>query len=480
MRCLALAQQWKKEGCSVMFLISPDGLPYADHLSRNGIGFSCCNSVAGSAADTAETLHFLRDSGAECIVMDGYRFDSVYVRKIRESGAVTVLFDDYGHASHNYSDFVINQNIFASDKNYTSSERYTQLLLGSKFYLIREEFRLWPDRKKKIAKIAKNILLTLGASDPDNLTMKVLNAILPGIPDDCRVRVVIGAGNPHIGEIRDYAEKHLENLEVFFDAKNMPELMAWADIAVSAAGTTACELAYMGTPMALITTSDNQIPVSNSLYSRSAAVSLGDKSSITADNIQEIVSDLIHNRSLRQTLADNAITLIDGQGACRAIRKITETWIRLQPAVADDCKRLWLWVNDPVVRASAFNTDIISFEDHISWFTQKQADPSCVQYIASDMHGEAIGQIRFDTDDSGYVNIDVSVDPKHRGKGRGASIIRTGIRQHYHTHKPRGYYSLIKPENISSIRSFERAGFRQSTPHEDRKLNAIRLTYLAL
>ena len=59
------------------------------------------------------------------------------------------------------------------------------------------------------------------------------------IPDD-DVKVVIGGSNPHLREIENFIQSQNDStalIEVMVNATNMPELMAWADIAVAAAGS---------------------------------------------------------------------------------------------------------------------------------------------------------------------------------------------------------------------------------------------------
>ncbi|HBE44959.1 MAG TPA: hypothetical protein DDW17_05780 [Deltaproteobacteria bacterium] len=101
------------------------------------------------------------------------------------------------HLPHYHADILLNQNIYAPELNYSCDED-TILLLGSRYVLLRKEFLKYKDFKRTIPKKAKNILVTLGGADPDNVTLKVIKALnLMGDPD-IEVKVVVGPANPHI------------------------------------------------------------------------------------------------------------------------------------------------------------------------------------------------------------------------------------------------------------------------------------------
>ena len=70
------------------------------------------------------------------------------------------------------ADLVLNQNIYAREELYKYRDFKTELLLGSPFVLLRSEFRSWRNRIRKNPDKAGKILVTLGGSDPDNVTLK--------------------------------------------------------------------------------------------------------------------------------------------------------------------------------------------------------------------------------------------------------------------------------------------------------------------
>jgi len=127
----------------------------------------------------------------------------------------------------------------------------------------------------------------------------------------------------------------------------------------------------------------------------------------------------------------------------------------------EDCRLLWEWANDPQVRAAAFSSDPISWEDHVKWFASKLNDPNCIIFVALDNDGASVGQIRFDITDEREAEIDVNIDRKRRGLGYGTLLIDKGVEEIFRTTSVRIVHAFIKPDNVSSIRAFEKAKFKK-------------------
>ena len=133
--------------------------------------------------------------------------------------------------------------------------------------------------------------------------------------------------------------------------------------------------------------------------------------------------------------------------------------LTIRPATEADCRLLWEWVNEPAVRASAFHSALIPWEEHEAWFRRKLADRACFLYIAVDRRGEPVGQVRFDLQPDGRADIDLSIAKAHRQRGCGAQALRLACERAQEAARPSRWVARIKPENHASIRTFEKAGF---------------------
>ena len=112
-------------------------------------------------------------------------------KAIRKNDYRLIVIDDMAHLDHYHADILLNQNIHASSLRY-SCERDTVKLLGCEYVLLRMEFLKYKDWKRDIPYKAKNILVTMGGGDPDNVTLKVIRALNSLYDWDLEVIIVAG------------------------------------------------------------------------------------------------------------------------------------------------------------------------------------------------------------------------------------------------------------------------------------------------
>jgi spore coat polysaccharide biosynthesis predicted glycosyltransferase SpsG len=222
------------------------------------------------------------------------------------------------HLKHYYADIVLNQNLYAEQLHYIG-EPYTRWLLGTHYVLLRREFLARQNWKREIPEVARHVLVTLGGGDPENATLGVIQALqeidVPGL----EAIVVIGPNNPHAAVLETAIEPSRIPIRLVRDARNMPELMAWADAAISAGGSTVWELAFMCLPTALLVLSDNQRPIVQSLGDAGATLNLGWYSETTPDGISKALMPFLMRKKARTKMAQLSRQLVDGNGTKRVV-----------------------------------------------------------------------------------------------------------------------------------------------------------------
>src|SRR5262249_32858596 len=105
------------------------------------------------------------------LVLDGYHFDAAYQQAIRAAGYRLLVIDDMAHLPQYYADVLLNQNMHATALHYHCNPEAT-LLLGSCYALLRPEFPAWRGRQRSVPEVARKVLVTMGGSDPDNVTLQ--------------------------------------------------------------------------------------------------------------------------------------------------------------------------------------------------------------------------------------------------------------------------------------------------------------------
>ena len=239
-RCEAIIQALKQLSIDCTFIINGD------------------SSIADLILKTDFTLkNWLMDyesifnTNSDVVVVDSYHAPLELLKKITSESKLAAFLDDYNRLEYPPG-LVINSSITARQLDY-KKRNGTEYLLGTKYHPMRAEF--WECKDKAINHQVKEVLITLGGSDMQNLTPSILNLLLPrtGI----RKKVVVGKGFSNISEIEKAADPTCEIIW-FPDAAEMKKLMMEADIAISAAGQTLYELARIGLPTIAIGVADNQ------------------------------------------------------------------------------------------------------------------------------------------------------------------------------------------------------------------------------
>lgn len=323
MRCLALGQAWQDAGGRVAWAMAAIPSALVARLKSEGMEVFQLAVHPGSADDARETAKLARRQGAGWVIVDGYHFDAGYQRLIKDSGLRLLFVDDYGHAAHYCADIVLNQNIYAHEGlYYPSKEPHTRLLLGTCYALLREEFLRWRGWQREVPEIARKILVTLGGADPDNATSKVIKALELVEIEGLEARVVVGEANPHDRELRLLASPLRSRIQIKSKVADMSELMAWAEAAVTAGGSTCWESAFMGLPSILIILSDDQRPIAQKLGAMGVAMNLGWHKYLTSAQVGRSLENLLTCEETRASMGRRGRELVDGEGGARVVEAL--------------------------------------------------------------------------------------------------------------------------------------------------------------
>ncbi len=324
MRCIALAQTWQDQGGEVTFIGCCDSESLKQRISDEGFSLISIGYICPDPSDLKNTLSILKTGITgqnKWIVLDGYHFTPDYQKAIRDAGIHLLVIDDMNHLPYYHADILLNQNIHAPDLSYLCDED-TTLLLGARYVLLRREFLKYQNFKREIPDRAKNILVTLGGADPDNVTLKVIEALKFLNEPDIAVRVIIGPANFHQETLQKSIVSANFTAELLINPPSMPELMAWADMAVSAGGSTCWELTYMGVPFLATVLAENQRSIAVSLDKKRVAINCGNGNKITTEKLCKILSAILYNREKRSLMALQGTQLNDGNGSMRVFSSL--------------------------------------------------------------------------------------------------------------------------------------------------------------
>jgi UDP-2,4-diacetamido-2,4,6-trideoxy-beta-L-altropyranose hydrolase len=286
-------------------------------LQSEGFEILPVQRTVDAGSDASQLTLVASERSAEWAVVDGYQFNAAYQRELKTAGLKILLVDDNGRAAPYSADLVLNQNLHATEQMYERRESYTRLLLATRFCLLRREFNSWRDWNREISPIGRKVLITMGGSDPDRFTEVIIQSLRLAKIEGLEATVVVGGSNPHWASLQRMASEFSGSLHLLRDASDMAELMAHADAAVSAAGTTCWEICLLGLPALLISVAENQRALAQELNDRGCAIHLGKPQDLSEERIASQLERLLDSSEIRLSLSRRARQLVDGKGAER-------------------------------------------------------------------------------------------------------------------------------------------------------------------
>lgn len=438
-RSFALTEAWVERTGRAVAVVKDVPGPFMDRFYAAGVEVMEAQGVSGSVEDAAHLINVCNEHSADWVAVDGYELDANFHRRVRSAGLRLLLIDDYGRTASREADCIVDQNLGATPDSYAHGDGPPTLLLGSRYALLRREFRS-TSVERAFPPVASHVLVTLGGFPPHGLVDKALDAVgrlRSSVFGELKLATP-GIGEPYIDE--------------------MSTVMAWADLALAGAGSTTWELCRMGVPSLIVVTADNQEPIAQEVDAAGAAVNLGWHENLSVGALAACLQELSGDAARRAAISARGRALVDGRGAMRVVAHLRSRLIRIRRVNADDERFLLELVNDPDARAASFSTTSIAPEEHHSWLASKLADPGCFAYIATLENGKILGQVRFDREGP-LAWTGASLAPAGRSRGYGAPLILAGVARLFADSDVEEVHAAVKPSNARSARSFEDAGF---------------------
>jgi UDP-2,4-diacetamido-2,4,6-trideoxy-beta-L-altropyranose hydrolase len=210
--------------------------------------------------DISELLEIIKKLKIDLVVFDHYEIDWKFEFETRDRGDVKILSFDDTYEKH-YCDILLNHNISGNSERYKRLDllpHFCEIRAGKKYTLIRDEFKI--EKRKKRKKENISIFIAMGGSDPQGLTLEILQLIPKGV----FANVVTTSANAHLKKLKKFSfQNRWVNLHINSD--RVAEIMNNSSFAIVTPSVTVHEVIYMGIPFLAIKTADNQNDIFNYL-----------------------------------------------------------------------------------------------------------------------------------------------------------------------------------------------------------------------
>ncbi len=312
MRCLTLAGALVQRGAACAVADHPGAAAVLDAFA----GLEIERLPASSLAEAAR----LADGwGARAVVLDGYRLGRAEEGPLRGPGRRLMVIDDLADRPHD-CDLLLDASLGRREEDYARLiPSGARVLAGPSYALVRPAFAGLRDQtlaRRRQDEPPQRLVVSLGLTDLDGITGRVVQALQPAL-EGMEADVVVGAGAPSLELLTQLAE-HDIRLRVHVEAQDMPRLLADADLAVGAGGSSTWERACLGLPTLALVLADNQREMARRLTGQGAQVTLESRDPGLGLALAESLMRLRTDRELRRGLSEASAALCDGEGAARA------------------------------------------------------------------------------------------------------------------------------------------------------------------
>jgi UDP-2,4-diacetamido-2,4,6-trideoxy-beta-L-altropyranose hydrolase len=341
MRCLTLADALKTQQRECLFLTRPHPGNLSDIIFARGHRVILLskpeqfvqkneNDVdhapwlgASQFQDAQETISGLKGIHPDWLIIDHYAIDLCWHKLLRPHAKKIFVIDDLADRAYD-CDLLLDQTYGRKETDYRKlANKKTPLLLGSQYALLRPEFaKLRPKAiaKRKEYKGIQRILISMGGTDPHNITAKVLLGLMAvEWQNQPVVDVVLSSKAPYLNKIIEQAKQCSLDMVVSIDVNDMAKRMLQADLAIGAGGSTSWERCCLGLPTIMIGVAENQINIIQQLAQTGASLYIGTFKNNIANLISDALTKFNNNNTVLIDMAKKAAGIADGLGAHKVI-----------------------------------------------------------------------------------------------------------------------------------------------------------------
>lgn len=320
MRCLTLTRALTAHGVAVAFAANPcaQGV-LAAFGARDVTVFPVSDDLleaAPAAAAWASSFH------AGWVLLDHYRLSAEQEAALKDGRRLAVL-DDLADRPRP-AELAINPGYGRTPADYAGLlPSGARVLAGPAYALVRAEFAQHREHAllhRREGGRLKHVLVSLGLTDVDAITARVVCALRLALPD-LILDVALGDAAPSLPGLRDTAKTDC-SLRLHVDSHAMAELMSQADLAVGAGGGSVWERAVTGLPSVTVALAENQRPMAEAMARDGLTLAVDALEENFEAKLAGAVHRLIGDAALRRSLSEKSAMLCDGRGAERCAQAL--------------------------------------------------------------------------------------------------------------------------------------------------------------
>lgn len=299
-RQLHLAKVLRERGMEIQFFIS-NHPPSIDLLKAASFSPKIVEKEEGLPKDV--------DTYFDLIVLDLQDTTEEYISSLQPRAKKIVSFENLG-AGRDCVDLLVDCNLDLSASLKVKPE--VKSLFGLAYSVLAVEFEEYHQRKKIFPPTMKTLLVTMGGTDPNNLTLK-LAEVFQQWKKQIDITFVVGPGFKEAEALKALTSS-MASVQILRNADNMAELLFNHDAVFCSGGVTLHESLAVGTPAFVINQVTHQQEKTRPIEQLGAVVGLG----LPEDFAPKTIAGILEiSKSRLESMSYKGKTLVDGKGIYR-------------------------------------------------------------------------------------------------------------------------------------------------------------------
>jgi len=319
-RCLYVAESLRKNNIKISFIIDYNK-SIVNILKKRKFDFIFKKNIEKSQHESKFILNYLNKNNINTIIIDMRERGETISKLLSNQNKKLIFFDD-AWCKNVYADILFNGTNVRSYQNYKKINKNSKLFLDTKYWIIDEKFKKYRKKLSDVKQKKKyHIVVSMGGSDPNNLTIDIVKAIMH--IKIIKITVLVGPLFSNLLELKKTIETE-KKIKLVKSSDKIWKILSEADVAITNGGNTLFELAALSVPTLSIPAFRHEIKYSDAFMSENFSINLGFKQR----NFKKINSGLLNileDLPLRKKMYLHSKKIVDGKGLSRVIRIILKS-----------------------------------------------------------------------------------------------------------------------------------------------------------
>jgi len=253
----------------------------------------------------------------DLLIIDHYQLSPIWWHGFRNSKCQLFILNDTNNIINDV-DYVWQMSPIQNNSTANTTTHLPVIFSGPKYVLLKKEFQQ-KFTKKELK--TKHILISIGATDPENTSeffIKNISQLLP----DVTITLMTTSLNSHLAVLKENFTS--VNIRFCIDSSNIAEVMQQHDMIITAAGTMMWEGFSLGILTLIIKNHPLQQTNVELITPTLSELYLGEEKKLVVDPIIKVIRCLLNNKNKYIDIQVKMQKLCDGKGCERVAQKLME------------------------------------------------------------------------------------------------------------------------------------------------------------